>query len=104
MLVVNTEDIAGKEIVQTLGVVRGNTVRARHFGHDVIAGFKQIVGGELSEYTKMITDARDEATDRMVKNAQEMGADAVVGVRYASSDVMANAAEILCYGTAVKLK
>jgi uncharacterized protein YbjQ (UPF0145 family) len=104
MLIVNTETIVGKNIAETLGIVRGNSIRAKHLGHDVIAGFRQILGGEMIEYTKMITETRDEATKRMVAQAKELGADAVVNVRYASSDVMTNAAEILCYGTAVKLK
>lgn len=104
MMVVTTETIAKKEIVETLGAVRGNTIRARHMGHDFVAGLQQIVGGEIKGYTKMISESRDEATRRMVENAKEMGADAIVGVRYTSSDVMASASEILAYGTAVKLK
>ena len=104
MLIATTENIAGRVISKTLGVVRGNTIRARHVGHDFAAGLQQIVGGELKGYTKMITESREEATRRMIDNAKEMGADAIVGVRYTSSDVMAGAAEILAFGTAVKLK
>ena len=104
MIIVTTEYIAGKEITQCLGVARGNTIRARHVGHDIFAGFQQIVGGELKGYTQMITESREESTKRMIENAKEMGADAIVGVRYTSSDVMAGAAEILAYGTAVKIK
>ncbi len=104
MIVVTTEFVAGKEITQTLGIAKGNTIRARHVGHDMMAGLQQIVGGELKGYTQMITESRDEATKRMIEDAKEMGADAIVGVRYASSDIMAGASEILAFGTAVKLK
>ncbi|PIT84334.1 hypothetical protein COU37_03625 [Candidatus Micrarchaeota archaeon CG10_big_fil_rev_8_21_14_0_10_45_29] len=104
MLLVSVDFVAGKKISKTLGVVRGNTIRARHMGHDIVAGLQQITGGELSGYTKMITESRDEATKRMVDEAKKLGADAVIGIRYASSDVMAGAAEILAYGTAVKLE
>jgi uncharacterized protein YbjQ (UPF0145 family) len=104
MIVVTTEFVAGKEIVQTLGIAKGNTIRARHVGHDMMAGLQQIVGGELKGYTQMITESRDEATKRMIEDAKNMGADAIIGVRYASSDIMAGASEILAFGTAVKLK
>jgi uncharacterized protein YbjQ (UPF0145 family) len=104
MIVTTTPDVAGKSISSVLGVVRGNTVRARWFGRDIMAGFKQIVGGEIKSYTEMITKARDEATERMVAEAEALGADAVVNVRFTTSDIMQGAAEILAYGTAVKLK
>jgi len=84
--------------------VRGNTVRARHLGRDVLAGLRNVVGGEITEYTEMLSKAREEAVQRMISQAEELGADAVVGVRFATSQTMAGAAEILVYGTAVKLR
>ena len=104
MLMVNTEEITGKKTKEMLGIVKGNTIRARHMGHDIFAGLQQMVGGELSSYTKMISESRDEATKRMAEDATKLGADAIVNVRYTSSDVMPGAAEILVYGTAVKLE
>ena len=104
MIVVNTDKIEGKKIVKTLGLVKGNTIRARWFGRDLMAGLKQIVGGELKSYTQMMTQARDEALQRMIEEARKLKADAVINVRFTSSDVMQNASEILAYGTAVKLK
>lgn len=104
MILATTDEIKGKEIIQTLGLVKGNTIRARHIGHDMVAGLQQIVGGELAGYTKMITESREEATHRMINEGKKMGANAIVGVRYASSDIMAGAAEIVAYGTAVKIK
>jgi uncharacterized protein YbjQ (UPF0145 family) len=92
------------KVGEVLGVVKGNTVRAKWFGKDILAGLRQIVGGELKEYTEMMTEAREEATRRMVEEAAKLGADAIISVRYTSSDVMSNAAEILVYGTAVKMK
>ena len=103
MLVVTTETIAGKRIVKTLGLVRGNTVRARHIGKDILAGFRNIVGGEVSEYTKMMAESREQALDRLVVEAKEAGADAIVNLRFATSSVMGSASEILAYGDAVKL-
>jgi uncharacterized protein YbjQ (UPF0145 family) len=103
MLIATTDGIAGHKIVQTLGLVVGNTVRAKHLGKDIMAGFKQLVGGEIKGYTQMLTESRDEATSRMIENATQLGADAVVSVRYTTSAIMASAAEILAYGTAVKL-
>ncbi|MCP4571040.1 MAG: YbjQ family protein [bacterium] len=103
MLVTTTHDIAGKRIVETLGLVRGNTIRARHLGHDFMAGLKNMVGGEISDYTKMIAECREEALDRMIAQARANGADAVVSVRFATSEMMEHAAELLAYGTAVKL-
>jgi uncharacterized protein YbjQ (UPF0145 family) len=101
MLVSTTHEIAGKRIVETLGLVRGNTIRARHLGHDFMAGLKNMVGGEIADYTKMIAECREEALDRMIAQARANGADAVVGVRFATSEMMEHAAELLAYGTAV---
>ena len=103
MLISTTHEIAGKRIVETIGLVRGNTIRARHIGADFMAGLKNLVGGEISDYTKMIAECREEALDRMIAEAAANGADAVVGVRFATSEMMEKAAELLAYGTAVKL-
>ena len=104
MLLVTTPDVIGKEIYQTLGLVRGNTIRAKNVFRDIGAGLKSIVGGELKDYTKMMTDSREQAVERMIENAEELGANAIVNVRFTSSDIMSTASEILVYGTAVKLK
>ncbi len=104
MIVVNTDFVQGKEIVETIGVVRGNTIRAKHVGKDIVAGLRQLVGGELKEYTEMLTEARKESMQRMAEEAKALGADGIINVRYTTSQVMASAAEILVYGTAVKLK
>ena len=104
MIITNTETIKGETIDKNLGMVRGNMIRARHIGNDIMAGLRNIVGGEVKEYTKMINDARDEAVEKMVAEAEDLGADAVINVRFATSQVMGGAAEILAYGTAVKLK
>ncbi len=104
MLFVTTENIQGKEITESLGVVRGSSVRARNIGRDFFAGLKNIVGGEISEYTQLLADSREQAIKRMLDDAKKMGADAVVNVRFATSNVMQGAAEILAYGTGVKLK
>ncbi len=101
MIVTTTFDIAGKRIVRTLGIVRGSTVRARHVGKDVLAFFRNVVGGEVYEYTKLLAESREHALDRMIQEARSLGANAVVGVRFATSEVLHNAAEILAYGTAV---
>ena len=98
------EEIPGREIAEVLGVVRGNTIRTRHIGSDIGAGLKSLVGGEIRGYVKAMSDAREEAVERMVKDAEAQGADAIVGMRFATSAVMAGAAEILAYGTAVKLR
>jgi len=104
MMLATTERIEGRQIKKTLGLVRGNTIRAKWFGKDIIAGLRQIIGGELKEYTEMLTEAREEALQRMIKEAEKLGADAVVEMRFSASQIMENAAEILAYGTAVKLK
>jgi uncharacterized protein YbjQ (UPF0145 family) len=103
VIVTNTDRIAGKRVVRTLGLVRGNTIRARHVGRDITAFFRNLVGGEVSEYTKLFAEAREQAIDRMVEDAREVGADAVINVRFQTSMVMAGAAELMAYGTAVKL-
>jgi len=104
MLMVNTDFIEGKKISATLGIVKGSTIRAKWFGKDIMAGLRQIVGGELKEYTEMLTEARKQAVERMVEEANALGADGIINVRFTTSQVMASAAEILVYGTAVKLK
>jgi uncharacterized protein YbjQ (UPF0145 family) len=104
MIITTTFTVPGSEIDEVLGIVRGNTIRAKHLGKDIVAGFRNIVGGELKEYTEMITEARDEAIQRMLEDAQKINADAVVGVRMMTSQVATGAAEILVYGTAVRLK
>ena len=103
MITTTTETIPGKEIKEILGIARGNTVRARNLGRDIFAGLKNIVGGEISEYTKLIADSREEALARMVKDAERLGADAIVNIRITTSMVMQGSSEILAYGTAVKL-
>ncbi len=104
MIVTTTQEVPGHEIAEILGLVRGNTVRARHLGRDILAGLRNVVGGEIVEYTEMLSKAREEALQRMITQAERLGADAVVGVRFATSQTMAGAAEILAYGTAVKLR
>ena len=104
MIVVQTETIVGREITESIGLVRGSTVRARNIGRDIFAGLKNIVGGEIAEYTRLMADSREEALGRMIKDAENVNADAVVNVRFMTSAVMQGASEILAYGTAVKLK
>jgi uncharacterized protein YbjQ (UPF0145 family) len=104
MIVVTSESVIGRDIAESLGVARGNTIRARHVGTDIVAGLRNIVGGEVGEYTKLMAEAREQAYDRMVENARQMGADALVAVRFSTSMITQGAAEILAYGTAVKLK
>lgn len=101
MIISTTEHIAGQRIAQTLGLVRGNTIRARHVGRDVKAWGRSIVGGEISEYTKLLAEAREQALDRMVEEANELGANAIVGTRFATSMVLSGGAELLAFGTAV---
>ncbi len=101
MIVSTSESVAGHRVVRTLGLVRGNTIRARHVGKDITAAFRNIVGGEISEYTKLLGEAREQALDRMVAEAKEIGANAIVMVRFSTSMVMSGAAELLAYGTAV---
>ena len=104
MEISNTESIPGRTIVQFFGVVTGNTVRAKHIGRDIMAGLKNIVGGELVGYTELLQDSRKEATDRMMEQARSMGANAVVNVRFATSSISQGAAELFAYGTAVKVE
>lgn len=104
MIYTTTETVPGKEIDQILGVVTGNVVQAKHIGRDIMAGLKNIVGGEIRGYTEMLTDARDIAVQRLVQNAAEKGADAVVGIRFTTSAIMDGSSEIMVFGTAVKLK
>ncbi len=104
MLLTNNDSIAAKQIVETLGLVKGNTIRAKNLGHDIGATLKNLVGGEIKSYTDMITDAREEAIERMTEEAKKLEADAIINVRFTTSQLMSGAAEILAYGTAVKLK
>jgi len=104
MIVVNTDFVPGKEISEVLGLVKGYVIWAKHIGKDILAGFRQLVGGEIKEYTEMMSEAREIALRRMIQKAEELGADAVINVRFMTSMVMQGAAEILAYGTAVKLK
>jgi uncharacterized protein YbjQ (UPF0145 family) len=101
MIISTTEFIPGKKVKKILGLVKGNTVRARNIGKDIMAALKNLVGGEIEEYTKLLAESRNQALDRMIKNAEELGANAVIGVRFETSYVMQNAAEIIAYGTAV---
>ncbi|HOX25552.1 MAG TPA: YbjQ family protein [Candidatus Krumholzibacteria bacterium] len=103
MLVVTLEHVPGKRIVKVLGMVRGNTIRARGVGHDLLAGLRAMVGGEITDYTKVIAESREQALDRMIEQARTNGANAVVGVRFATCEILNQAAEILAYGTAVVL-
>ena len=104
MILSNTETVPGKTIVEFYGVVSGNTVRAKHVGRDIMAGLKNIVGGELKGYTELLQESRAEAQERMVQQARSMGANAVVNVRFATSSVAQGAAELFAYGTAVKVE
>jgi uncharacterized protein YbjQ (UPF0145 family) len=104
MILATTESIPGREVAEVLGVVRGNTIRARHVGKDILAFFRSVVGGEIGEYTKLMGESREQAIDRMAERASELGADAVIGMRITTSMVMSNASEILVYGTAVRLR
>jgi uncharacterized protein YbjQ (UPF0145 family) len=101
MITTTTESIKGKKVVRTLGLVRGNTIRARHIGRDILALLRNIVGGEITDYTKLLGEAREQSLDRMTAEAQRLGANAVVQVRFATSVLMGGAAELLAYGTAV---
>jgi len=101
MLLSTTDTIEGKKIVKHLGLVKGNTIRARHIGRDIMAGLRNIVGGEISDYTKMMAESREQALDRMIEDAQKLGANAIVQIRFATSMIMQSASEILAYGTAV---
>lgn len=104
MITSTIETVPGREITESMGIVRGSTVRARNIGRDIFAGFKNIIGGEISEYTKLLADSREQSMQRMIQDAERLGADAVVNIRFTTSAVMQGAAEILAYGTAVKLR
>jgi len=101
MILSTTDTIEGKKIVKHLGLAKGNTIRARHIGRDIMAILRNIVGGEISDYTKMMAESREQALDRMIEDAQKLGANAVVKVSFSTSMIMQNASEILAYGTAV---
>jgi uncharacterized protein YbjQ (UPF0145 family) len=101
MIVVTSESIAGKRVVRTLGLVRGNTVRARHIGRDILAGLRNIVGGEVHEYGKLVAESREQSLERMITEAEELGANAVIATRFTTSVLMGGAAELLAVGTAV---
>ncbi len=103
MILCTTDNVPGREIAETIGLVRGNTVRSRHLGRDISASFKRLVGGEIEEYTKLLAESREQAIDRMVAEARARGADAVVAMRFTTSEISAGAAEFVAYGTAVKL-
>tara|TARA_B100001245_G_scaffold142390_1_gene106149 strand:+ start:477 stop:797 length:321 start_codon:yes stop_codon:yes gene_type:complete len=103
MIISTTENVAGHVIVENLGTVIGNTIRARHLGKDIMAGFRTIIGGEIKEYTGMLAESREQALIRMKEKAQKLGANAVVGVRFQTSMILSGTAELLVYGTAVKL-
>ncbi|HMR43999.1 MAG TPA: YbjQ family protein [Saprospiraceae bacterium] len=104
MIISTTDFIPGKEIAEVIEIARGSTVRARNIGRDIFAGLKNLVGGEISEYTELMADAREQAIARMIADAEQLGADAVINVRFTTSMVMQGCSEILAYGTAVKLK
>ena len=101
MMIVTTDLIPGKRVVRTLGLVRGNTIRARHVGKDILAGLKGLVGGEIAEYTKMVAESREQCLDRLTEEAESLGANAVVGLKFTTASMMQGAAELLAYGTAV---
>lgn len=101
MIVVTSENIANKRVVRTLGLVRGNTIRARHIGKDIMAGLRTIVGGEIHEYAKLLAESREQTIDRMVQEAAELGANAVIATRFTTSVILGGAAELLAVGTAV---
>lgn len=104
MLVLTTETVAGREVAVSLGLVRGSTVRAKHIGSDIVASLRNIVGGEVKEYASLLAGAREQAMDRMIAQANELGADAIVAVRFQTSAIAQSASEVMCYGTAVTLK
>ena len=101
LIIVTTHSVPGKNITKTLGLVRGNTIRARHLGKDIIAGLRNIVGGEVTEYAKLLAESREQALDRMEAQAKELGANAIVGLQFQTSVIMGGAAEMIAYGTAV---
>jgi len=104
LIVVTTEQIEGKKVTETLGLVKGSTIRARHVGRDIMAGLRNVVGGEVKDYTVMLAQAREEALGRMIEQAEKMGANAIICTRFVTSMVMSGAAEMVAYGTAVKVE
>ncbi len=104
MIITTADGVKGKEITKTIGLVKGSTIRARHIGRDIMAGLRGVVGGEISEYTKMMAEAREEALQRMIEDAEKKGANAVINMRFGTSMVIQNAAEVLAYGTGVVLE
>jgi len=104
MIITTQDELADYDIVETLGLVRGNTIRARHIGKDILAGLRTLVGGEIVEYTKMLAESREQSIDRMVAEAKLKGADAIVAMRFTTSPVLQGSAELLAYGTAVKVR
>jgi len=104
VIITTTDFIPDRKIEKIIGLVSGNSIRAKHIGKDIVAGLRTVVGGEITEYTEMLTESRREALQRMMEDAQSVGADAVINIRYSTSSVMTGAAEMLAYGTAVKLK
>ena len=104
MIITTSEQVEGKKIIKTIGMVKGSTIRARHLGRDIMAGLRGVVGGEITEYTKMMAESREQAIQRMIEDAEKQGSNAIVGMRFTTSMVMQNASEILAYGTAVVLE
>ncbi len=104
MLITTQDEFVDYEITETLGLVKGNTIRARHVGKDIMAGLRNLVGGEITEYTKMLAESREQAIDRMAAQAESLGADAIVAMRFTTSAVMQGSSELLAYGTAVKIR
>ena len=104
MIIATSEQIAGKKIVKTIGMVKGSTIRARHIGRDIMAQLRGLVGGEITDYTKMMAEAREQSIQRMVEDAEKQGANAVVSIRFTTSMIMQNASEILVYGTGVVME
>ena len=104
MIITTSDQVEGKKITETIGLVRGSTIRARHVGRDIMAGLRSLVGGEIVDYTKMMAEAREQAIQRMVEDAEKKGANAVVGMKFTTSMIMSNASEILAYGTGVVVR
>lgn len=104
MIITTSDQVAGKKIIKTTGMVKGSTIRARHLGRDIMAGLRGVVGGEITEYTKMMAESREQALQRMIEDAEKQGANAIVGMRFSTSMVMQSASEILAYGTGVVLE
>jgi len=103
LILLTTEEVPGRHVERVIGLVRGNTVRCRNLGRDILAWLKNMVGGEIEEYTKLLAESREQALDRMIAEAQARGADAIIGLRFATSEIAAGASEFMAYGTAVKL-